>query len=143
MAHRFWNHCIGFLWRGGDCYREGVSGPDGIVSAAGRGEKGRQRLKKVYRSPRRTITVSIALAIVVMLSSCGIFSPSGAGPGTLTIEKLSNGYLIRIVAENDVGEAAAFLRPDNWLIVTIADSTLKMNELSSLRSSLVDSVEVT
>lgn len=108
--------------------------------------KRRQRVERIFGSLRKKVkeaAIPFVCAAVLMLSSCGIFSPAGAGLASLTVEQLSNGYLIRIVAENDVGEAAAFVRPDNWLIVTIADSTLRMKELTTFRSTLVDSVEVT
>lgn len=85
----------------------------------------------------------ILLFLGVFLGSCAIFASSGAGLATLDIEEFGNGYLLRIVAENQVGEAAAFIGPGNWLIVTVADSTLELKEEDSFRSPLVDSVEVT
>ncbi len=75
------------------------------------------------------------------LSSCA--GSAGAGRGGLSMEKLGNGYLVRIVAENNVGEGSAFVGPDNWLIVTIADSTFQLQGVESFQSPLVDSVEVT
>lgn len=60
----------------------------------------------------------------------------------MEIEELSNGYLVHIVTSHPVGEVSTAISSGNWLLITIADSTIVAPSLESVRSPLVDSVEV-
>jgi hypothetical protein len=74
--------------------------------------------------------------------SCSILAPSGSGSMAMEIEELSNGYLVHIVTSHPVGEVSTAISSGNWLLITIADSTIVAPSLESVRSPLVDSVEV-
>jgi hypothetical protein len=62
---------------------------------------------------------------------------------TMNIEELSNGYLVHIVTSRPVGEVSTVISSGNWLLITIADSTIAPPSLESVDSPLVDSLEVT
>lgn len=60
----------------------------------------------------------------------------------ISIEELSNGYLVQIVTPSPVGEVSTLISTGNWLLITIADSTITPPILESISSPLVDSLEI-
>jgi hypothetical protein len=85
----------------------------------------------------------LGLMAILVAASCALFAPPGASHIAMDIEELSNGYLIHIVTTRPVGEVSTVISSGNWLLITIADSTIAPPSLETVHSPLVDSVEVT
>ena len=94
----------------------------------------------------RRLPIGLVLWICVPLLfvvSCSLFAPTRSATMTMNIEELSNGYLVHIVTNRPVGEVSTVISSGNWLLITIADSTIAPPSLESVDSPLVDSLEVT
>jgi HAMP domain-containing protein len=84
----------------------------------------------------------LVLSCAIFIGACSLFAPLKSTGASIEIEELSNGYLIHIVTDQPVGEVSAFLSSGNWLLITIADSTIEDLSIESIHSEFVDSAEV-
>lgn len=94
---------------------------------------------KDFRLALRVLTSLAVVSALLWLSGC---ARKPGGIEHVEIEKLDNGYLLRLRTEYPVGDVTAFVGPGNWLLITVADSTLDTTRIAQLRTSLVDSVEI-
>lgn len=77
----------------------------------------------------------IAAALSVLLASCAsIFSsrtPSFNISG-ITAEPRTNGYIFRIDASQKIGNVEAWIGEDNWLYISIPDTSVNSRQLNEL-----------
>jgi hypothetical protein len=81
--------------------------------------------------------------ISIILDSCVPPSNSVFDVSNLTIEKKSNGYLIWVSATKRIDEMEAFVSKSNWLIITIANASIDMNKVKSMKPlGIIQKIEI-
>ena len=94
--------------------------------------------ERIMNSSRLAV-IELLVLMVLLGTDC---SRRPGGIEYLGIEKMENGYLFRLRTEHQVGDVSAFVGPGNWVLITVADSTLDTTNMASLRSGIVDSLEI-
>ena len=101
--------------------------------------------KGMMRFSIARLNAVIAAALSVLLVSCAsIFSsrtPSFNISG-ITAEPRTNGYIFRIDASQKIGNVEAWIGEDNWLYISIPDTSVNSGQLNELtKSSVVSRVK--
>jgi hypothetical protein len=90
-------------------------------------------------SARTTAGVVLILWLALAATDC---ARKLGGIESFGMEEMENGYLFKIRTERPAGDVSAFVGPGNWVLITVADSTLDTTRIASFRSALVDSADV-
>jgi hypothetical protein len=81
--------------------------------------------------------------ITIILDSCVPPSTSVFDVSDVKIEKKSNGYLIWVTATKQIDDLEAFVSKSNWLIVTIANASVDMNKVKSMKPlGIIQKIEI-
>ncbi len=77
--------------------------------------------------PWVVIFLSLFFASCASVYTTGSFNISGIYP-----EKRTNGYILRIEAKEKIGRVEAWFGEDNWLYVSVPDTSVNMGELNKI-----------
>jgi hypothetical protein len=81
--------------------------------------------------------------ITIILDSCVPPSTSVFDVSDVKIEKKSNGYLIWVTATKRIDDMEAFVSKSNWLIITIANASIDMNKVKSMKPlGIIQKIEI-
>jgi hypothetical protein len=81
--------------------------------------------------------------LIFILNSCIPPRNSIFDVRDLTIERKSNGYLICLSANKRIEGIEAFISKSNWLIITIANASMDMNKVKSLKPlGIIQKIEI-
>jgi hypothetical protein len=91
----------------------------------------------MMRTSHLQLNAAFALGMAVLLSSCSSlytsrstsFNISGIFP-----EKKENGYVLKIAAVQNIGKVEAWIGENNWLYVSIPDTSINTSQLDDLLS---------
>lgn len=75
-------------------------------------------------------------AAAVVFSSCSsvnVMSAPAYDISGLVLEQRSNGYILKIEASRPIGTVEAWIGQNNWLYVTIPDTSVDFSKLSELK----------
>ncbi len=77
----------------------------------------------------------IAGALFSSCSSVSLMSVPAYDVSGLVAEQKSNGYVLKIEASKPIGKVAAWIGQDNWLYITIPDTSVDFSKLNELKKS--------
>ena len=87
----------------------------------------------------RWLTAEIFLGILsLLISSCAAVyttSESAYNISGIVAEQRTNGYVLKIEAVRKIGNVEAWIGQDNWLYITISDTSINVKQLNSLEKS--------
>jgi hypothetical protein len=89
------------------------------------------------------VLILILGEMIFILDSCVPPRNSIFDVSDLTIERKSNGYLICLSANKRIEGIEAFISKSNWLIITIANASMDMNKVKSLKPvGIIQKIEI-
>ena len=95
------------------------------------------------RLKRLLLLVLILGEMIFIVNSCVPPRNSTFDVSDLKIEKKSNGYLICLSANKRIEGIEAFISKSNWLIITIANASMDMNKVKSLKPvGIIQKIEI-
>ena len=95
------------------------------------------------RLKQRLLLILILGEMIFILNSCIPPRNSIFDVRDLTIERKSNGYLICLSANKHIEGIEAFISKSNWLIITIANASMDMNKVRSLKPvGIIQKIEI-
>ena len=81
--------------------------------------------------------------LAAMFASCATFHSPTYDVSDLRVEQKKNGYLVDLVAHRQIGDVAAFVTRDNWLIITMVDATVDFDRLRAIEpNDLISTCQV-
>ncbi len=98
----------------------------------------------MIRSPFNRLSSPLLLLISVFLfASCSTFLAPTYDVSNIRVEQKKNGYLIDLVARRKLGDVAAIITRDNWLVVTIVGASVDFDRLRSMEpNDLISTCQV-
>lgn len=78
---------------------------------------------------------AVAFAAMVIQSCATVFTPYTTSPriSGIKAEQRSNGYIFKIEAHGKIGRVEAWVGPDNWLYMSIPDTSVNQAGADALR----------
>ncbi len=90
------------------------------------------------RSIRLLAAVLLAVGMAALFSSCSsvsLLSTPSFDISRITAEQKSNGYILKIEAARKIGNVQAWIGQDNWLYITIPDTSVDFDRMNELKNS--------
>ncbi len=79
--------------------------------------------------------VGFCAVISVLLTSCATLSGISFDISDIRVEHKLNGYLVELVTGHPIGDVAAIISKDDWLMITIVGSTVDFDRLRAVPSN--------
>ncbi|MCL5268642.1 MAG: hypothetical protein M1469_11155 [Bacteroidetes bacterium] len=98
------------------------------------------------RPTRFLVAVLIACGMSALFSSCSsvsLLSVPSFDISRIVPEQKSNGYILKIEAVRQIGNVQAWIGEDDWLYITIPDTSIDFNRMNELKKSpLIRSTQI-
>ncbi len=69
------------------------------------------------------------------LSCAAVYTLEPPSISRILVEQRSNGYVLKIFAARKIGKVEAWIGNDNWLYITIPDTSIDFSQLDGLENS--------
>ncbi len=91
----------------------------------------------------KSLHIALLVAVLGSFTSCTTLFKPEYDVSDIRVRQKRNGYLIELEVNRRIDDIAAFVTPDNWLIITIVGATVDFEHLRSMEpNDLISSVEV-
>ncbi len=81
---------------------------------------------------KNIISLLLSVCVAGIFNSCATFSSPSYDISGVRVEHKKNGYLVDLRVNHAVGDVAAFISKDNWLIVTVVGATVDFDRLRAM-----------
>ena len=126
-----------------DCKIVNVKESEGAQDLKASGALDRRWVSHVGKSLAQVLIAGCLSMLVSSCSSVSLLSTPSFDISNIVPEPKTNGYVLKIEAARKVGRVQAWLGEDNWLYITIPDTSIDLAKLGELKGNpLIRSTQI-